>query len=734
MAQKLIDIDFNTLLKEIKKYIKQPQNLALIKKAYFFAEEKHQEQMRKSGEPYISHLIQVAYALAELRVGPKTIAAGLLHDVVEDCGVTKEDFIAEFDEEIYRLVEGVTKIGNIEFKDEKEYLAANHRKILIAMAKDIRVIIIKLCDRLHNMRTLKFMSDDKQIKIAQETLDVYAPIAHRLGMSEIKNELEDLSFYYINREKYYEIARQVELRRTQRDEQVNHMIDEIKALLSEQGIHFKIFGRSKHLYSIYYKMLTKHKKFEEILDLLAIRIITDTDLNCYEVLGYIHANFVPIPGRLKDYIAMPKSNMYQSLHTTIMNKQGNIFEVQIRTQHMDDIAERGVAAHWLYKEGKYNAEQEQKEIEEKLSLFRDIVSINEDDDEGDDQVFMDTLQRDFFDTNVYVMSPKGRVIDLPNGSTPIDFAYRIHTEIGHSTVGATINGALVPLNTVLKTGDVVNLRTSKQAVGPSEDWLKFVKTSHARNKIRGFLARKEMENRTPTIEKGVQMFKDELTRRSLDHEWLTNKKLEQIYSQYNIREYDDFMYAIGNKSIPLSNVMEKISKRRVSLLSTLNINNIFSSKVGLQKKSISKSGIKVAGADSIMISLAGCCSPVLGDDIVGFITKGHGVKVHRKDCPNVKKEKSRLIDVEWDYGQVSNLYEVIIHIESNDRNFLLNDIITVLSQVKAQMVGVNSQLNEDKITVSTNIRVLVNDTEHLRNVIANLKKVEGTLRVERIIQ
>ena len=292
-------------------------------------------------------------------------------------------------------------------------------------------------------------------------------------MSEIKNELEDLSFYYINREKYYEIARQVELRRAQRDAQVNHMITEIETLLTEQGIHFKIFGRSKHLYSIYNKMLTKHKKFEEILDLLAIRIITDTDLNCYEVLGYIHANFVPIPGRLKDYIAMPKSNMYQSLHTTIMNKQGNIFEVQIRTQHMDDIAERGVAAHWLYKEGKYNAEQEQKEIEEKLSLFRDIVSINEDDDEGDDQVFMDTLQKDFFDTNVYVMSPKGRVIDLPNGSTPIDFAYRIHTEIGHSTVGATINGALVPLNTVLKTGDVVNLRTSKQAVGPSEDWLKF---------------------------------------------------------------------------------------------------------------------------------------------------------------------------------------------------------------------------------------------------------------------
>ncbi|MEA5026479.1 MAG: bifunctional (p)ppGpp synthetase/guanosine-3',5'-bis(diphosphate) 3'-pyrophosphohydrolase [Erysipelotrichaceae bacterium] len=721
-------------MKEVKKYIAQEQNLALIEKAYLYAEEKHREQFRKSGEPYVIHLLQVAYVLAGLRVGPKTIAAGLLHDVVEDCNVSSEEFIAEFDEEIYRLVEGVTKIGNIEFKDEKEYLAANHRKILIAMAKDIRVIIIKLCDRLHNMRTLQYMSEEKQKKIAQETLEVYAPIAHRLGMSEIKNELEDLSFYYINRDKYYEIARQVEVRRAERDAQVNHMIEEIKTLLNEQEIHFKIFGRSKHLYSIYSKMVSKNKKFEEILDLLAIRIITDNDLSCYEVLGYIHAKYVPIPGRLKDYIAMPKSNMYQSLHTTIVNQEGNIFEVQIRTQHMDDIAERGVAAHWLYKEGKYNAEKEQKEIEEKLSLFRDIVSISEDGLEGDDQEFMDTLQKDFFDANVYVMSPKGRVIDLPNGSTPIDFAYRIHTEIGNSTIGATVNGALVPLNTILKTGDVVNLRTSKQSPGPSEDWLKFVKTSHARNKIRNFFIKKEMEDRAPTIEKGIQMFKEEIQRREIDEEWLTNKKVEQVYSQFNIKDYDDFMFAIGNKSLSLSNVMEKITKRRGSILNSLNVSSFFSNKNEQQKKYVSKSGIRVAGVDSIMISLAGCCSPVLGDDIVGFITKGHGVKVHRRDCPNVLKENSRLIDVEWDYDKTDNQYEVIIFVESNDRNALLNDLIMVISQTKAQLIGVNSQLNEDKITVSTTLRVLVNNTEHLRNVMANLKKVDGAKRVERIIQ
>ena len=733
MAQKYEIIDFNGLMKEVKKYIAQEQNLALIKKAYLYAEEKHHEQLRKSGEPYVIHLIQVAYTLAGLRVGPKTIAAGLLHDVVEDCGVTKEEFVAEFDEEIYNLVEGVTKIGNIEFKDEKEYQAANHRKILIAMAKDIRVIIIKLCDRLHNMRTLQYMSEDKQRRIAQETLDVYAPIAHRLGMSEMKNELEDLSFYYINREKYYEIARMVEVRRTERDAQVTRMIDDIQNLLNEQNIHFNIFGRSKHLYSIYTKMLTKNKKFEEILDLLAIRIITDSDLSCYEVLGYIHAKYVPIPGRLKDYIAMPKSNMYQSLHTTIVNEEGNIFEIQIRTQHMDDIAERGVAAHWLYKEGKYNAEKEQKEIEEKLSLFRDIVSISEDGEDGNDQDFMDTLQKDFFDANVYVMSPKGRVIDLPNGSTPIDFAYRIHTEIGHTTIGANVNGALVPLNTILKTGDVINLRTSKQSAGPSEDWLKFVRTSHARNKIRGFIAKKELEDRAPLIEKGLQMLKDELAKRNLDSDWINNKKLETIYSQFNIKDYDDFMFAIGNKSITLSNIMEKITKRRGSILNAINVSNFFNKNEQV-KKYVSKSGIRVAGVDSIMISLAGCCSPVLGDDIVGFITKGHGVKVHRKDCPNVLTESNRLIDVEWDYDQTATQYEVLIFIESNDRNFLLNDLVTVLSQYKAQLIGVNSQLNDDKITVSTSLRVLVTNTDHLRMIMTNLKKVSGTIRVERVIQ
>ncbi|NLL74869.1 MAG: bifunctional (p)ppGpp synthetase/guanosine-3',5'-bis(diphosphate) 3'-pyrophosphohydrolase, partial [Erysipelothrix sp.] len=454
-------ITFDDVIAEVREYISLPENVELIRRAYQFAEKNHEGQYRKSGEPYIVHILHVGFILANLRVSPTTIAAGLLHDVVEDTDVTKEELAVEFNEEIATLVESVTKIGNIEFLDEKEYLAENHRKIFIAMAKDVRVIFIKLVDRLHNMRTLQYQSPEKQKKISAETLDVYSPIAHRLGISEIKNELEDLSFSYLHRDKYYEIARLVDARKAERDAQVSEMIESMAQLLLEQGIKFNIFGRSKHLYSIYKKMETKHKRFDEILDLLAIRIITETELNCYEILGHIHANYRPIPGRLKDYISVPKMNMYQSLHTTLIGNEGSIFEVQIRTKAMDEVAERGVAAHWRYKEGSNsNVESNQREIEDRLSWFRDFNLLTEDMDENA-QDYMDLLQRDIFEANVYVMTPKGRVIDLPNDATPIDFAYRIHTEVGHQTVGAIVNGILVPLNTKLKTGDVVQLKTDK---------------------------------------------------------------------------------------------------------------------------------------------------------------------------------------------------------------------------------------------------------------------------------
>ena len=452
---------FDDIMNEVKKYMVKPENIDLITRAYEFANKMHEGQFRKSGEPYVIHVIQVGYILATLRCGPQTIAAGLLHDVIEDCETSDEEVKAMFGEDVLNLVESVTKIGNIEFRDEKEYQAANHRKIFIAMAKDVRVILIKLVDRLHNMRTLQYMTEEKQQRIAAETLEVYAPIAHRLGISEIKNELEDLSFMYLNKEKYYEIAHLVQVRKAERDEQVKLMINDISALLDEHHIQYRIFGRSKHLYSIYKKMTNKHKRF----DLLAIRIITDNETSCYEILGYIHATYRPIPGRFKDYIAMPKMNMYQSLHTTIVADEGHIFEVQIRTEEMDAIAEKGIAAHWRYKESLNGGKEvPQKEIEEQLAWLKEFSVMTGEGVSEDAMEYMNLLQKDIFEANVYVMSPKGRVIALPNGSTPIDFAYRIHTEIGHKTIGASVNGGIVPLNYVLKTGDVVSIRTSNQDV------------------------------------------------------------------------------------------------------------------------------------------------------------------------------------------------------------------------------------------------------------------------------
>jgi GTP diphosphokinase / guanosine-3',5'-bis(diphosphate) 3'-diphosphatase len=731
MANQGKQITVDILMETVKEYINHEQNLALIEKAVAYATEKHAGQMRKSGEPYINHLISVAHILATLRVGPSTIAAGLLHDVLEDCGISKEELTKAFDSEIATIVESVTKIGNIKFTDEKEYMAVNHRKIFIAMAKDIRVILVKLVDRLHNMRTLQYQPEEKQRKISAETLDVYAPIAHRLGISEIKNELEDLSFYYLHREQYYDVARLVEVRKAERDKQVNMMIQEISEMLSEHNITHRIFGRSKHLYSIYKKMTTKQKRFDEILDLLAIRIVCEEEVNCYEILGYIHAKYRPIPGRLKDYIAMPKMNMYQSLHTTIVADEGNIFEVQIRTEKMDSIAERGIAAHWHYKEGgKYSQEKEQREIENKLSWFKDFSTLT-DDVNDDAQEYMEVLQKDIFEANVYVMSPKGRVIDLPNGSTPIDFAYRIHTEVGHATIGAIVNGVLVPINTKLKTGDVVQIRTTKQPTGPSEDWLKFVKTSHARNKIKGFLQKKELEDRQDYIKKGQSMFIEELKKRNLDDkEIVGSKRLESVYKEFNVKNDDDFYYAIAVKSLTLHAIMEKLTDTRKSLLDTINLSKLFNKPP--QKKTISKSGIRIAGVETMMVSLAGCCTPVYGDEIIGYITKGQGVKVHRKDCPNIVNETKRLIHVEWDSEFETGKYEVQLFIMANDRNFLLTDLVTIVSQCKAGLNAVNSTVNDDKVTATTTLKIVVEDFDHLKLVIANLRKVNGVIDVDRV--
>lgn len=727
-------VTFEEFLKEIQKYIKKEENIDLITRAYLCAEKNHTGQYRKSGEPYIIHAIQVGYILALLRTGPKTIAAGFLHDVVEDCDVTKQEISEMFGEEVASLVESVTKIGALKFKDEKEYLASNHRKIFIAMAKDVRVILIKLADRLHNMRTLQYMSPEKQKKIASETLEVYAPIAHRLGISDIKNELEDLSFQYLNKEKYYEIAKLVEKRKTERDEQVQHMIHDISALMEEHHIKYRIFGRSKHLYSIYKKMITKNKRFEEILDLLAIRIVTDTDTACYEILGYIHAKYRPIPGRFKDYIAMPKVNMYQSLHTTIVAEDGNIFEVQIRTETMDEIAEQGIAAHWRYKENLNNGKEiHQEEIEEQLHWFKDF-SVMSDEVNDDAMEYMNLLQKDIFEANVYVMTPKGKVIALPNGSTPIDFAYRVHTEIGHHTVGATINGVLMPLNTKLKTGDVVSIRTSKQSPGPSEDWIKIVRSAHARNKIRSFFQRQESERRSLDIKKGEEMLLEEMKRRNIDVEaYKDTKKIESIAGSLSFNSYQDLMYAIGVKQVSLPAVIERLVKHKTSVpLDNEELAKMFNRQD--RKRKVSQTGIHIEGIDSMKISLAACCCPVPGDDVVGYISKGQGVKVHRRDCPNIIHEKKRLIDVEWDENLEQKTYDVKLIVHSTDRNFLLSDIVTVVSQCKAGLQHVDSTVEDDGISATTKMTVVVSDAQHLRTLIANLRKINSVQTVERVIQ
>lgn len=734
MSQKK-QVTFEECMENVQTYIKRPENIELIQKAYDFSYEHHKGQFRKSGEPYVIHVIQVANTLALMHCGPKTIAAGLLHDTVEDCqGVTTDTITELFGQEIATLVDAVTKIGAIKFKDEEEYLASNHRKLFIAMAKDIRVILIKLADRLHNMRTLQYMRPEKQKKIARETLSVYAPIAHRLGISEIKNELEDLSFKYLDYKKYEEIKDLVKQRESDRNEQVHEMISDIESIMQEYNIQYRIFGRSKHFYSIYKKMVTKNKRFEEILDLLAIRIVTDSVVHCYEILGYIHAKYRPIPGRFKDYIAMPKANMYQSLHTTIVEPEhGNIFEIQIRTEEMDAIAERGVAAHWKYKENRnYTPEYEQKEIEDKLSWFRDF-SMMTDEESEDPLEYMNVLQKDIFEANVYCLTPRGKVIALPSGSCPIDFAYRIHTEVGNKTVGAKVNGAIVPLNTPLKTGDVVDILTNNNSVGPSADWIKIVKSGHARNKIRAFLQKQEQQSRKESIKLGQSMLEDEFRRLKLDPKSMDQKRLESILTSLSFKSVDDLYVGIAMKRVSLQSIVDRLVKNRSNMLEDQEIMKIYNKQPAHVTKH-SSCGVIVPGVDTIAVSLANCCRPIPGDSIIGYISKGQGVKVHRADCPNIVNEKKRLIPVQWEEGLDEKQYEVNLIIHSDDRNYLLSDIVTTLQQCNVYLKHVDSAVDDGNLEATTKLTVSVKNAAHLQNLISNLKKVRSVNEVIRTIQ
>ena len=720
---------FSDVENKFENYIHNKNDILSIEKAFAFASEKHAGQFRKSGDPYIVHIIEVAYILATLNAGPTTLIAGILHDTVEDCNVSLDEISKTFSPEVATLVDALTKISSLSHRHDKEFVAESHRKIFIAMARDVRVIIVKLADRLHNMRTLSYMPEEKQKRIAQETLDVYAPIAHRLGINTIKAELENLSLYYLDREKYLEIDSLLNTGAINRKKNIVAMQKKIADMLIEKKIKFEISARIKSIYSIYKKIYVKGRKFEEIYDIMAIRIITVTEVNCYEILGYIHSIYKPIPGRFKDYIAMPKPNMYQSLHTSIIANDGNIYEIQIRTKEMDEIAESGVAAHWRYKENKkYDQKREQKEIEEKLHWLSDFKTIES--DNKDASSYMSALQHDIFDANVYVFTPLGKVLDLPTGAPPLDFAYKIHTKVGDSAIGALVNGVLVPLSTQLKTGDVCEIKTSKTSNGPNEGWLNIVKTSFAKNHIRKFLAKKnEINNRNINIENGKNMLLEEFKSYGYNEKQMI-KFLddEKLLSRYTCSTLDDLYLAVNNKSPLPAVITDYLGFKKLSDEEAL---NKYIEKNTFKNHTSSNQSFILKGADNIKINVSPCCSPLPGDEIIGYVSRGQGIKVHRKDCPNIKDEK-RLIDVKWNLEAKTIKYPVNIVINSNDRPNLLIDIMNLLSQVSVPCQKISAKTHKEKQTATISVTVLLESTEKMQDLFNNIINIEGVYEVKRV--
>ena len=730
-------VTIDDVLEVCGKYITNQDSIALINRAYDYIMEKHAGQKRKSGEPYTNHLIWVAYILATLQTGPATITAGLLHDVMEDCGVSHEEMVDQFGEEITSLVEGVTKIGKMPFKDEADVYAENHRKIYIAMAKDIRVILIKFADRLHNMRTLQYMPPKKQKKISRETLEVYTPIAHRLGINDIKTELEDLSLYYLDPIAYNEISKLLATKQEERKESVAKMMASVEKMLKENNYQYRILGRAKSIYSIYKKMFVKKKRFDELYDLYALRIITKDKMDCYSILGLIHDQYRPIPGRFKDYIAMPKPNMYQSLHTSVIGEDGNTFEIQIRTEEMDELAELGVAAHWRYKENRgYSSKREQQEIGEKLQWLREFISLSDDIKDGDAKEYYDSLKHDIFEANVYVLTPQGKIVELPNGATPIDFAYRIHTEVGHKAVGALVNNVMVPIDTKLKTGDVVEIKTNKQSPGPSEDWLKFVRTAGARNKIRQFIAKREAETKKDVIEDGRKILRDEIRKRGLDEKkYMDSDTYKTFLGSFGARSFDDILYFIGKKSLPVMNVLDRVAPKKSgffdSISKMLQRNNQANERMQSARNS---SGVVVKGIDGLKIQLSKCCNPIPGDDIIGFVSQGQGIKVHRKDCPNIQQPdiQARLIDVYWDFASITTMrFQADLEIVGLDRPNLLNDVVTALGQMKINILKINADIVDMKAIIK--LKISVEDATRLQQAIDNIDRIQGIYEIKRII-
>ena len=723
------EISIDHVLEQAKTYIKNPDSIAVIERAFELAFQKHKDQLRKSGEPYIIHPIEVAYILAKWQTGPRTIASGLLHDIIEDTEITKEEIAELFDDEIAEIVDGVTKLTKLKYKSKEKQQAENHRKMLLAMSKDIRVILVKLADRLHNIRTLKFLPPEKQCSIAHETMEIYVPIAHRLGMYRVKAELEDTSLRFLKPEDFYRIAQLIKQKKHEREQQIQEMEDEITAALAEYHIPFEIKGRIKNIYSVYKKMMTREKDFEEIYDLLAIRLIVNSVPECYSALGVIHAHFKPIPNRFKDYIAMPKPNMYQSLHTTIIGPNGNIFEVQIRTKEMDEIAEQGVAAHWAYKENRQiTAKQEQQEIQDKLKWYETLIAYQE--EVNDAEKLMKLVKDDIFNANVYVFTPNGDVFDFPPGSTPIDFAYRIHTNLGHKTTGAIVNGKIVTLNYQLKTGDIVEIKSSRNSFGPSEDWLNIVKTSQARHKIRQYFNRTKREEYT---HKGEEMFLKELASKDLSLSSIDMQKLLGAYKKQSIEKLDELYYQIGRGRLVAKTILERYFADGKEVDDTeliQQINDAAKIKEEHRKKAKNRFGIIVDGLDNVDLLIGKCCHPVPGDPIVGYITKGSGITIHHAECHNAKID-GRIVPVEWD-DEHSNSFNAKIKVTVLDRKNVLGDIIQKLTVINANITELNALTSNDTIII--NLSLSVRNIDQLVSVVNTIKRVKDVFSVERIIQ